>query len=309
MKNVIKKLRRALSRGAVYFFVTLFEALPYNVSRAITWMLLKTAFFFMGEHRRIAEQTVNIAFSGEKPIEEQRQIISDCFESLAKSAVETACCSSSQQLMEQLVTVEGEERLKKALAQGRGVIAVTAHFGNFPLMMIYFASKGYPMKCIVRPLRDNKLEVYLTKKYMKAGFKSIHSIPRRECVVQSLKSLRNKEILFIPIDQNLSTKGGVFVKFFGRDASTPTGPIVFARRSGAMILPIFIVRQKNDTHKIIIEEPFEVVEKDSEQETRVFNMQKITTIVEKYIRQYPSQWAWMNHRWKAQPYKRKGHLR
>jgi KDO2-lipid IV(A) lauroyltransferase len=119
-------------------------------------------------------------------------------------------------------------------------------------------------------------------------------------VANSIKALRNNEFLFIPIDQNFGT-AGVFVDFFGKQAATATGPVIFAQRTGAPILPMFIVREKDDTHRIIIEPPMYIEEKENNAATIQHNISRITKIIEEYIRKYPQEWGWIHRRWKSRP--------
>jgi len=113
--------------------------------------------------------------------------------------------------------------------------------------------------------------------------------------------LRQNELLFIPLDQNFGNGGGVFVDFFGQKAATATGPVVFAMRTKAPIVPMFVIRQKDDTHKIMIEPPLKLEELTDDKEMIQRNTAKITQVIERYIRQYPQEWSWMHRRWKSRP--------
>ena len=72
-------------------------------------------------------------------------------------------------------------------------------------------------------------------------------------------------------------------------------------RTGAAIVPMFIMRQGRDRHKIIIEPPVELQKGADEQEVITATMAKITALIETYIRRYPHEWAWMHRRWKTRP--------
>ena len=89
------------------------------------------------------------------------------------------------------------------------------------------------------------------------------------------------------------------MNFFGKRAYTPAGPVALARASGAPIIPAFIVRQKDDSHKLIIENPVELVDTGDKEKDAVVNTQRWSDIVESYIRKYPGQWVWMHRRWKT----------
>ena len=150
-------------------------------------------------------------------------------------------------------------------------------------------------------LDDKKVEEFLLAKRTKSGLKTIYTLPREQCVTSSIKVLRSNEILFIPLDQNFGNGSGVFVDFFGQKAATATGPIIFAKRTEAPILPMFIIRQRDDRHKIIIEPPLELEERENEEEMILINTTQITNLIERYIRQYPHEWGWMHRRWKSRP--------
>jgi len=171
--------------------------------------------------------------------------------------------------------------------------------------MMYFAQSGYATNALIRSARDQKLEQFLFEKRKNFGLNTIYAVPRRQCITNSLKVLRNNEILFVPLDQNFGSGRGVFVEFFGQKAATATGPVVFATRTKASILPMFIVRQNADTHKIIIEPPIDMEERNNDQENILANTTKITNLIEKYIRRYPHEWGWMHRRWKSRPYQTK----
>lgn len=255
---------------------------------------------FAKKQRNIALEGLGIAFGQEKSKAEIEQIARSCFTFMAKSAVELMFLMDRPVILRKRVEIAGENNLKDALAKSKGIILVSAHFGNFPLMMAKLSLEGYKIAGIMRPMRDAKAENIFLKKRNKLGIKTIYSQPRKDCVDNSIRTLRNNELLFIPIDQNFGT-GGVFVDFFGTKAATATGPVVLAQRTGAAIIPCFIIRQKDDTHKIIFEPALELKEGSSSEETIVANIQKLTNIIESYIRIYPQEWGWIHRRWKSKP--------
>jgi len=152
----------------------------------------------------------------------------------------------------------------------------------------------------MRHMRDNRAEKMFMDARQRFNIKTIYSQPRDVCVNKTLEALRNNELVFIPMDQNFGT-GGVFVDFFERKAATATGPIVLAKRTGASVLPCFIVRQKDDRHKIIFEPALNLEQGANSRETVVINIQRLTSIIESYIRRYPAEWGWIHRRWKSKP--------
>ena len=116
----------------------------------------------------------------------------------------------------------------------------------------------------------------------------------------SIHALRNNELIFIPIDQNFGT-GGVFVNFFGQKAATATGPVILAQRTKAALIPCFILRQPLDQHRITFEKELELEEGKDPEDVILVNIQKLTNIIEAYIRKYPAEWGWIHRRWKSKP--------
>lgn len=296
-----KAIKRAFARQVFYFFRDFFRLLPYSVVKAMTDFILVVGFFFMKSKRAIAQESLDIAFGNSISSQEKKKIIETCFANLGRAAIELMYFTNHPEMIREKVFFEGKERLDAILKQGKGAILVSAHFGNFPLMLLRLVQEGYPTSGIMRQSRDEVIEKDFLAMRTRFGLKTIYSHPRTECVNQSLKVLRNNELLFIPLDQNFGTKGGVFVEFFGQPAATATGPAVFAMRTGAPIVPIFTMRDADDRHKIIIDEPFYIEKKEDDAAAILACTIKITQIIERYIRRYPQEWGWMHRRWKTKP--------
>ena len=300
----LKKIRTGISRffawSALNVCSLIIKIIPgkclYGFANGIGFLGYKLA----SKQRNIALDSLKTAFGNEKTKQEIEAIAKDCFVLMAKSGVELLYLMDRPELLRKRVHVKGIEILQKALAKGNGVILVSAHFGNFPLLMAKLAQEGFKVSGIMRQMRDLRTEkIFLTKR-QRLNIKTIYSQPRNTCVDTTIRSLRNNEVVFIPIDQNFGT-AGVFVDFFGKKAATATGPVVLAQRTGASVIPCFIIRQKDDTHTLIFEPAIELEERGSAQETVTVNIQKLTSIIEGYIRRYPGEWGWIHKRWKSRP--------
>jgi KDO2-lipid IV(A) lauroyltransferase len=274
--------------------------LPEGAIYPFAAFLAKLGFILNVKHRRVALESLKIAFGQEKSDSEIMEIAKLSFENMAKGMVELIFMMGHPYFFKKSIKIVGKEHLEKAFQEGKGVIGVSAHFGNFPAMLVRFVQEGYKASAIMRFARDEKFEKFFLQKRNEFGVKTVYSQPRKACVEESIRVLRNNELLFIPLDQNFGT-AGVFVDFFGTKAATATGPVVFAMRTKAPILPMFIVRQKDDTHKIIVEPPLYIEEKEDYKETLIYNVSRITKIIESYIRKYPQEWGWIHRRWKSRP--------
>lgn len=299
-----KKIRKGISRFFGWLGLNLcsliIKMLPESRLYGFSQGIADLGYIIARKQRKIALESLSIAFGKDKSKEEIECIAKACFSSMAKSGVELVFFLANHQLLKRQVQMVGKENLDVVLSEGKGVILVSAHFGNFPLILARLGLEDYKTAGIMRSMRDSGIEKIFLAKRNQLKIKTIYSQPRKTCVENTIRSLRNNEVVFILIDQNFGT-GGVFVDFFGRKAATATGPVVLAQRTQASIVPCFILRQKNDTHKIIFEPPLKLEEGITEQETVMINTQRLTNIIESYIRKYPAEWGWIHRRWKSRP--------
>jgi len=299
-----KKRRKAIGRFfgwlGLVFCSLIIKIIPARLIYGFARGIGSLGYIIAEKHRKIALDSLTIAFGKDKSAKEIEKIAKDCFTFLAKSVVELVFLMDQPDLLRQRVDFTGKENLDNALSRGKGVILISGHLGNFPLMMAKISLEGYKIAGIMRPMRDSRVEKIFLEKRKRLRIKIIYTYPRNKCVSETIESLRNNELVFVLMDQNFGT-GGVFVDFFGRKAATATGPVVLAQRTGAVILPCFIIREKDDRHKIIFDAPLELQEGRSAQETITINIQRLTNVIESYIRRYPAEWGWVHRRWKSRP--------
>jgi len=295
----IKRFNRAIARHGLFSLGWFINKLPYFLVNMFMNTMITLGFMFTVRKKEVARENLKAAFGDQLENEKIDEIVKQCFSNLGKGMVELIYFMEHPSMIADRVVFEGKHHLDEALKEGNGVIAVSAHFGSFPILLLRLAQLKYSINAIIRSARDKIVEKRFQDQRTRMGLKTIYANPRKQCVHKSINVLRNNEILFIPLDQNFGSGGGVFVEFFGQKAATATGPVVFAKRTKAAILPMFVVRQKNDVHKVIIEPPMKLVQCDDEKEFIHTNTANITKIIEKYIRKYPHEWGWMHRRWKS----------
>ena len=299
-----KKIRKSLSYLASWLGLTIcsliVKVIPARYLYSFACNLSSLGYLLVAKQRKVALDNLQIAFGDAKSKAEIQKIAKDSFTLMSKGAIELLFLMDRPALLRKRVELVGKKYLDEALARDKGVILVSAHFGNFPLLMAKLSLEGYKVAGIMRQMRDTRVEKKFLAKRTKLGIKTIYFLPRTTCVNSTIFSLRGNEIVFIPMDQNFGT-GGVFVDFFGRKAATATGPVVLAQRTKAALLPCFIVRQPDDSHRIIFEPQLELTEGKDAEETISINIQRLTNIIESYIRKYPAEWGWVHRRWKSKP--------
>lgn len=299
-KEASKQASRVFARYSLYLCSLIIKFLPASLLYGFAEAVAFLGYYIAVKQRKIALESLSVAFGKDLSHNQTIRIAQDCFRNMAKSGLELLYVLERPEISKPLVGIQGKQYLDEALSKGNGVIAVSAHFGNFPLALTRLKQDGYKVSIILRRMRDDKVEDFLEKRRQKIGIHSIHNTPRQACVENSLRALRSNELLFVQLDQNFGT-AGIFVNFFGRQAATATGPVVLALRTQAPIVPIFIVRNSNRSHKIIIEPEVIIEKKATQEETLQYNIQRITSVIEAYIRKYPQEWGWIHRRWKSRP--------
>lgn len=271
--------------------------MPLRMGLIIAVFLGRIAFALTSKYRNLTIDNLRSAFP-EKSESEIMRLAVRVFENLCKVGAELINFPKINRAnLDRFVTVENIGIFDEALKRGRGIIVLTAHFGNWELLAMTIRLKGYPGAAVGRRLYFHKFDEFLNK-LRKSGL--VHVIDRTESPRRFLKVLRANEVLGMLADQDVDSVEGVFVNFFGRPAYTPIGPAVLASASGAALVPVFIVRE-GFRHRFMVEKPIELIETGNKEADILANTQKWSDVVESYIRKYPDQWVWMHRRWKTRP--------
>jgi KDO2-lipid IV(A) lauroyltransferase len=198
--------------------------------------------------------------------------------------------------MDNCIKWSGLEHLDNALKLQKGAFVLTAHLGNWDLVASGYSLKGYQVNLITKHLKID----FLNRFWMQSrAQKNITQLYREGSIKEIINALKRNELMGFILDQHTHSADGVLVDFFGRPCWTTPGLAVLAQRLKAPVVPSFIIRQPNGTHKVFIEPAIPFVEKESQEETIRYNTQVYTNVLERYIRQYPDQWIWMHRRWKT----------
>ncbi|MCK5187467.1 MAG: lysophospholipid acyltransferase family protein [Deltaproteobacteria bacterium] len=280
------------------FAIRLAKWLPLKYLHFVAGIFGKIGFYLMKKRRQIAYHNLQIAFGNSKTKSECDEIVKTIFRDTAKNVLEVAKLAyTDPAFLRELISIDGLEYLDNALSQGKGVVALSAHMGNFPIIGPRLILEGYRFNLILRNPKDKILAKTLSDIRIKLGLDSIPDKPRSMCAAKSLASLKKNSILYLQIDQNASSQD-LWVDFFGWLVPTFRGPVVFSFRTGAPILPMFIIRDASNHHKLIIKPPFKLINTENKEDDILQNTAKLTKLIEAYIKQYPSQWWWLHRRWK-----------
>ena len=291
-----KKFYRPILYGIFVALRAIFWPLPHRFGFVFAGFVGSAAFHLIGRERRKTLDHLAVAFP-RLSSDELRKLGARTFRNYGYTVAELARVEKSTARFAPLVSIEGREHFDTALARGRGVIALTAHFGNWEILGGYLSLMGYPGSVIARRIYYGPYDRMLVELRSKMGLKTIY---RDESPREALKALKENRVLGIVADQDVQTVDGVFVDFFGRPAFTPSAPARLALRTGAPIIPCMIVRE-GLRHRIVIEPPVELSRSGDEEKDILENTQKWVLVQERFIRQYPHLWVWNHKRWKTAP--------
>ncbi len=259
------------------------------------------AFYLISRYRDRVLGNLSLAFKNEKDPEEIKKLAREVFFNFSLTPLETlyAYVRPFDQFALK-IEIQGREHLERALAQKRGVIGLGMHLGPFTLVGARLALEGYPFNLIINEGKFPKLWKRLGDYQRRLGQNLFPPKPASVSVKKSLNALRRNEILYLVADEQ-QIRGGLPVPFFGQTAYTPPGPAIFSLKTGAPILPMFIVREAGIPRTLVIGSPVEI-ERTSDEKTDTEQLTaKFTRVIEDIVRQYPGQWPWLNRRWKL-PY-------
>jgi KDO2-lipid IV(A) lauroyltransferase len=196
-----------------------------------------------------------------------------------------------------ITRIEGQEHLDAAFGEGKGVIGLTGHIGNWELLALSLSLEGWKMAAIGRELDNPLLEARLKRFRMTFG----NSVIAKDGAVRgSIKALKDGQMVGFLLDQNAAA-GGVFVRFLGRWASTFASAGVLAVRYDLPILPCFSRVDADGTLVIVAHPPFHAERTGDLARDAWRATQRMTEWIESQVHENPGQWFWMHRRFKTQP--------
>jgi len=285
------------------FLLSAFNWIPLKVRVWLLEGLSQWLFAIDGRHRRIAERNLALAF-GEKTDKDRTQIARCAFRNMARVMAEFSFTPRlNEENVSHYVFLEGGENFHRAREKGKGVLFLAAHFGNWEWMAATFPILiRCPSYLIVRPLDSRFLDGIVERLRTCTGNRTV---PKQKSMGRILRLLRQGEVVGVLLDQNVAWQEGVFVNFFGELACTNAGLALLAMKTGASVLPVFNIRQADGRYRVVIEPEIPVIrtgDKDSDVEK---NTELFTSVIERYVRQYPDHWFWLHQRWKTRPWQAK----
>ena len=205
--------------------------------------------------------------------------------------------SLQPQDMFDLVQVQDKSPLDEARRTGRGVVLLTAHFGNWEYLGAWVTASGYPAVYLFQEQSNPYVSDLILRYRQRMG---MEMIPRGMGVRRQLRALREGKFTAMVADQDAG-RNGIFIDFFGQPASTAIGPARIAVQTGVPVLLLLTYRDRDDNllgHVEFLHKPNGTDDRDA---TARAITEAYVRKLEEWIRRYPDHWFWMHRRWKTRP--------
>jgi KDO2-lipid IV(A) lauroyltransferase len=282
-----------------YALLNGFGFMPRSIARPAAQTFARCGFRLARRLRRIGLHNLRMVFP-ELPEPERIGILKDCFKNLGRLLVEFSHFPElNKSNIADYVIYDGFDNYAEAVRRGRGVIYLTGHFGSWELGSFSQSIYGYPLKFVVRPIANSRVDSLIERYRVLGGNVPIR---RRNASREILKALRNNEAVGILFDQNTTRDEGVFVDFFGIPAATTPAIATFALRTGAAVVPAFIIWDESiGKHRLRFDRALQLIQTGDPASDIIENTKLFSQVLEDYVRQYPDQWLWIHRRWKTRP--------
>lgn len=284
---------------AVWVLVQVFGILPRVLSRRLGSLIGRTTYLLLDRLRQTGERNLQLAYpslaAGQRTI-----LLKRIYRNLGWQLAEFCQMSRyTRQNSADFLRCEGLEHYMKARDAGRGVLIVTGHLGAWELSSFYHSLMGYPMSMVIRRLDNTRLDRYVNRIRCLHGNRVLH---KDDFARGLIGAMRKGDTVGILMDTNMTPPQGVFVDYFGHLACTASGLARVALKTGAAVLPGFMLWEEAENAYVLRFGPQITLPATGNSEVDVLaSTQACTAAIEQWVRRYPDQWLWVHRRWKTRP--------
>jgi KDO2-lipid IV(A) lauroyltransferase len=273
--------------------------MPRALARMVVRVLTVGAYLGLGRLRHVGERNLELALP-EIPAADRTRILRRLFRNLGWQLVEF--CRMPRYTVQNTqgwIRTEGLGNYLAAQARGKGVLVLTGHLGGWELSSFYHSLMGHPMGMVIRRLDNRLLDEYVNSVRCLHGNRVLH---KDDFARGLLTAMRSGETVGILMDTNMTPPQGEFVKFFGITACTASGLARVALKTGAAVVPGFLVWEAAERQYVLYFAPaLKFAESDDREADILAATQQCNDVLESWIRRYPDQWLWIHRRWKTRP--------
>jgi KDO2-lipid IV(A) lauroyltransferase len=272
-----------------------FRLIGLKLSRKFATILALLFFYVIPIRKKVVFSNLKIAFP-ENDISTTKKLAFRIYLSFAITLVEIMCLPFlSKEELTNAVVCSNPEMIVNKFNEGRGVILLSSHFGNWEYIAVSVAVQiQLPFSVVVKPLRNSLVYEWMNRARTKFGNEVV---PLGISIRKTYQTLKEKKIVAMVADQRGPAEG-VRVDFFDKKVSVYSGPAALALKTGAPLICGIAIRDKDYKYKTELVEISKDNLPENEEEKILAISQRYTSYLEKVIREHPEQWLWMHKRWK-----------
>lgn len=295
--SLLKPVRRSAEFLVLKLLQYLSAMLSIPANQRVGAFLGQVAYHLARKDRGVAAYQLGFCYP-EMDRSQHLRIARHTFRHFGTTLFETLAVNRIRKDPHRWIVLENEGLIHECLKEGKGLVLMFGHVGNWELYAIIYEMLGIRGMTISSSIGDDKLDRLLLSIRHSDHIKTIHR-GDRSSAKEILKCFRNNQVFLFAMDQDTRVKT-VYVNFFGRKAATASGAATFAQKFDAPVVSGFGARQPDGTHlyrfKLLSRSPYQGSEEEVIQLTQLYN-----DALETHIRHFPEQWVWFHRRWKNQP--------
>jgi KDO2-lipid IV(A) lauroyltransferase len=301
VKRWLLEIQYLLEFLMLWPLVALIRRLSDARSRQLAIGLSRIAYRILAYDRRWCLRNLELVYGDNLTPAQRTALAMKAFENILLTRVEAL--RWTPEWMAANIQLEGWEATRAVLCaaarQGKGMLTLSAHLGNFELIPAHIAADGWNFSVMYRPQNNWRVERLLVggarTKYIP------QTIPRGAFSLMSLMyDLRAGKGVGFAVDVNTITKP-VFVDFLGFPAASPTGAAALALATGCPVILAVSYRQADGRHRLVFNPPFELIDTGERQRDIAANTQQYMKAIEPYVLAHPEQYNWLHPRWRYRP--------
>ncbi|HRL22232.1 MAG TPA: lysophospholipid acyltransferase family protein [Alcaligenes sp.] len=191
----------------------------------------------------------------------------------------------------------GEEHITHALEQGRRVMLLVPHFLGMDAAGTRLSMSISPLVAFYTPQRDPSVDKLMLEG--RSRFSTVPLISRKDGIRGLMRALQKGQPIYYLPDMDFGIKGAAFVPFFNVPAATLLTTAQIARNQDAVVIPVISrLNAQSGHYQIQVLEPMaDFPGQDSLEEATA----RMNALIEKYVRQDPTQYYWVHRRFKTRP--------
>jgi KDO2-lipid IV(A) lauroyltransferase len=293
LRRFTRPLRHGLLYAAFLGFRGAVAVTPRRIALAVAAALGRLAYVAGGRTRAAASRRIADVL-GLGP-DEAGRVCRRMYRHFALGVVDLMIFGGwRRRRLSRVITIEGFEYVERAVAEGKGVVGITAHFSNWELLGGYVAGRLGGIAVLASPAYDENFDRVLARYRRGLGVRTIY---RTEPAATPLKWLAEGRFLGVLADQDIPDVPSVTVDFVGRPARTPVGPALLARRARAPLIPMYVVREEDNDYRVVVEAPLPKSGTAKVKDAVYEDTAAWSDAVTRWVRRWPEQWAWVHGRW------------